>query len=184
MSKYLEIPRVVDVYPFNGEVDPVIAWKRSFPGYDAKKQPMSPYCGHGLSIGNPVTNPGEVELLAWAGDYIIRHPDGVFSVCSETEFETRYQAAPEPPKQGGFPLYVNIKTAENDHPIALRLNVVSQGFGEEDKITYFRDAGYWEVEFKKVGGHLYSVSHMTHLNGFILTPITHEEWRENNKGYV
>lgn len=55
---------------------------------------------------------------------------------------------------------------------------------KEDRKTYYRHAGDWEVGIKEVDGMLYSVSDYKGLDNRPLIPTTEQEWKESNGGYV
>lgn len=51
--------------------------------------------------------------------------------------------------------------------------------------VYWRDAGVWGVKFKEKNGKLYAVCpDIPHLHDKLMEPITEEEWRKGNKGYL
>lgn len=65
------------------------------------------------------------------------------------------------------------------HGSELRLRVA-----EKD---YYRDGGYWCVNYTIKDGKIYSVSPYEDtpwLDNVELTPITKAEWRKGNRGYV
>jgi len=80
--KVRKLPVEVDAFRYTGDVDAVIAWKRSFADYDPARCPMSPFAGYCLSIGTL-----EGEHIASPGDWIIRGVQGEFYPCKPDIFE-------------------------------------------------------------------------------------------------
>jgi len=49
---------------------------------------------------------------------------------------------------------------------------------------YWRDGGAWGVDFKFVKGNVFSVSHVSSVNGLLMEAGTEEEWRKCNGRYA
>jgi len=76
-------------------------------------------------------------------------------------------------KDGGF-LYTGPPTFIKMWDTAMRLY---EG-------RYHRDAGNWGVDYDIIDGRLFSKSSDTHLNGVELFPITYDEWKKDNGGWL
>lgn len=81
------------------------------------------------------------------------------------------------------PKYVKLKNS------ALRFMKGINVYNNHKPDQYWRDAGLWGVEFRfdDIEQKWYSVckdEDLSHLNNVELIPITREEWKEDNKGYI
>lgn len=57
--------------------------------------------------------------------------------------------------------------------------------GGRDNYYYYRDGGSWSVDIKKDrNGDLFTLSEIKSVNNLKLTPITENQWRENNGPYA
>lgn len=79
-----------------------------------------------------------------------------------------------------FPPYVKASG------VALRLHNPEQGnFGwRENHVEYYRDAGFWSVDINIVGDKLWTIAEGDKINNIELIPITKQEWRKDNRGYI
>jgi hypothetical protein len=84
-----------------------------------------------------------------------------------------------------YPPYIRMMH-DASHGTAMKLQRNDNGNGWE----YWRSAGMWGIDFKEKKGKLFSDAKkrydesMQYLDGKELVPITEEEWRNDNKGYV
>jgi len=83
-----------------------------------------------------------------------------------------------------YPTYVRMMHDETSGT-AMKLQTADDG----KTLEYWRHAGMWGIAFKEKNGKLFSdAKHydesMQYLHGKELVPITEEEWRNDNKGYV
>jgi hypothetical protein len=59
-------------------------------------------------------------------------------------------------------------------------------YESENKLYYYRDAGVWGVEFKRMDdGSIFTTNaYYSGLNNKELLKITEEQWRKDNGGYI
>lgn len=64
------------------------------------------------------------------------------------------------------------------------LRLVRNDDGQPYRLRYFRDGGYWSVDFEEKDGKLFTVSRDPETNGVELRKATKRDWRSDNKGYL
>ena len=80
-----------------------------------------------------------------------------------------------------LPKYVRVGTSK------LKLINESRQWGwlEQDNWVYFRDAGFWQVDFEIKNGKLFCViPNVPHLHGKELLPSTYSAYKKDNAGYL
>ena len=73
-----------------------------------------------------------------------------------------------------LPMYVSLNGSELKHHKSYYTK----------EYEYYRAAGEWSVGYVVRDGKVFSISDMKWLNDIELVPITKEQWKEGNQGYI